>query len=159
MKKAGYELRIFEWDDVCKYFDDLVEMQKDSIYGFHYPDKEPNLDYIVSKLRELEEHLDKGHTYFIGIINEGELCGYIWAYENTFLGKKRMNIHSLYVRKQYRKIGLGQMLLGEIKKIATDSECESIATHYASFNEAAGAFYVKNGFSTTRIEVVCKLRT
>ena len=158
MGPMNYEVRAFSWEDINNYFDQIVEMQRENIYEFHYPEKEPKIEYIVAKLRELENFLNKGNSHFIGALKEGELCGYIWCYESVFLDEKRMNINSLFVREKDRQSGVGHLLVNEIKAIASNSGCVSIATHKASYNTAAGAFYKKNGFDVTRIEVVCKLK-
>lgn len=60
MGPMNYEVRAFSWEDINNYFDQIVEMQRENIYEFHYPEKEPKIEYIVAKLRELENYLNKG---------------------------------------------------------------------------------------------------
>ena len=48
----NYEVRAFSWEDINNYFDQIVEMQRET-FMFHYPEKEPKIEYIVAKLREL----------------------------------------------------------------------------------------------------------
>jgi len=117
MGPMNYEVRAFSWEDINNYFDQIVEMQRENIYEFHYPEKEPKIEYIVAKLRELENYLNKGNSHFIGALKEGELCGYIWCYESVFLDEKRMNINSLFVREKDRQSGVGHLLVNEIKAI------------------------------------------
>jgi Zn-dependent oligopeptidase len=64
MGPMNYEVRAFSWEDINNYFDQIVEMQRENIYEFHYPEKEPKIEYIVAKLRELENYLNKGNSHF-----------------------------------------------------------------------------------------------
>lgn len=151
------DIRCFEWTDVSDHLDQIVIMQLENTYRYHYPHKKPNEGYVRRKVLELEEHLKRGNTYFIGATKGRRLLGYIWCYEAVFIDERRMSINSLFVCEDARRSGLGQLLMDEAKRIAICSGCDSIGTHYASFNEAAGAFYAKNGFVPARIEVVCTL--
>ncbi len=72
--------------------------------------------------------------------------------------KKRMSIKSLFICEEARRTGLGQLLMNKAKEIAINDGCNSIGTHYASFNTAAGKFYSKNGFESTRVEMVHMLK-
>ena len=153
-----YEIRCFKWEDVKRYFDKIVGMQVENIYGFHYPEKEPNVEFVKEKILELEGHLKKDNTYFIGAIKEENLYGYIWGYVSVFIDEKRMNINSLYIDRKVRGKNIGQELMNAIKRISIDNGCDSIATHYATFNKKAGKFYLNNGFESSRIEMICKLR-
>lgn len=152
-----YEIRCFEWVDIDKYLDQIIDMQLENIYKFHYPERKPNRDYVKRKILELEQHLQNNNTYFIGASKDDKLYGYIWCYEALFIDEKRMFVNSLFICKNARKAGLGQLLINEAKKIAISNECRSIATHYSSFNKVAGKFYSNNGFESTRIEMVYKI--
>ncbi len=69
-----------------------------------------------------------------------------------------MSIKSLFICEEARRTGLGQLLMNKAKEIAINDGCNSIGTHYASFNTAAGKFYSKNGFESTRVEMVHMLK-
>lgn len=153
-----YEIKCFGWDDIKRYLEQIIDMQLENTYKFHYPDRKSNRDYVKKKILELEEHLQKDNTYFIGAIKGDKLYGYIWGYESIFIDEKRMNINSLFVDEMVRKAGLGKKLMNEIKRISTNRGCHSIGTHYAAFNKSAGEFYLNNGFEVTRIEMVYNLK-
>lgn len=153
-----YDIKCFQREDIEAYFGRIIDMQYENTYMFHYPDKIPNKDYIKKKIQEISTHLNNGNTYFIGAKKGAELYGYIWGYEGTFIDEKRMNINSLFVCEEARRTGLGNLLINYLKKIAIDNCCDSIGTHYASFNVAAGEFYSKHEFNPTRIEMVCELK-
>lgn len=153
----GYEIKCFEWIDIEKYLEQIIDMQFENTYKFHYPDKKPNRDYIKRKILELEKHLQNGNTYFIGVIKEDNLYGYIWCYESIFIDEKRMNINLIFIDEKARGTGLGQKLINKIKQISAENNCDTMGTHYAIFNKSAGGFYSNNGFEVTRIEAVCDL--
>lgn len=152
-----YEIRQFKWLDIQKYLDQIIDMQLENIYKFHYPERTPNRDYVKGKILDLEKHLENNNTYFIGAIKEDVVYGYIWCYESLFIDEKRMSINSLFVCEKVRGTGLGKMLMNEAKKVAIHNGCGSIGTHYASFNTDTGKFYFNNGFRETRIEMVYKI--
>jgi len=110
------EIRCFEWTDIDRYLEQIINMQLENIYEFHYPEKKPNRDYVKQDILELEENLKKGNTYFVGATQKGRLYGYIWCYEKMFIDEKRMSINSLFVYEEARGKGLGQLLMTEIKK-------------------------------------------
>ncbi len=153
----NYEIRCFEWSDIDRYLSQIIDMQLENIYKYHYPEKKPNKNYVKGKIFELKKHLENGNTYFIGAAKGDRLYGYIWCYESIFIDEKRLHINSLFVCKEVRRTGLGQLLMSEVKRIAISNNCDSIGTHNAVFNTAAGKFYSKNGFNPTRIEMVWKL--
>lgn len=154
----NFEIKCLEWNDIKKYLDLIIDMQLENIYVFHYPNKKPNREYIKIKVLELEEHLQKGNTYFIGAIKDDNLYGYAWCYVTMFIDEKRMNINSLFVSEEVRGTGLGKQLLNKVKEIAINNKCSKIATHYAVINESAGLFYTKNGFIPARVEMLYDLR-
>jgi GNAT superfamily N-acetyltransferase len=156
--EKNFEISYFAWEDIEKYLEQIVDMQFENTYKFHYPEKKPDRDYVKKKIIEIKYHLKKDNTYFIGAKIADKLYGYIWCYESIFIDEKRMNINSLFVRTEARGAGLGQLLMNKVKKIAKENDCDTVGTHYASFNTSAGNFYSKNGFNSTRIEMVCKLK-
>lgn len=156
-KTSNYEIKIFNWSDIEKFLPKIIKMQIENIYKYHYPNKKINEEYVKDKLMELKKHLSNKNTYFIGVIVDSTIIGYVWCYQSLFIGERRMNINSMFVDEKYRSLGLGFKLMKEIKRIALETECNSISTHYAAFNESAGEFYKNNGFVSARVEVVQEL--
>ena len=155
--EAGYEIKLFEWNDIEKYLEQIIDMQLENTYEFHYPQKNPDRKYVKNKILEIKKHLTNKNTYFIGAITVEKVYGYIWCYESIFIDEKRMNINSLFVCREARESGLGKQLVNRAKEIALNNNCNAMATHYAVFNESAGLFYLNNGFKPARIEMICNL--
>lgn len=157
MTESDILVKLFQWDDVLKYYDKIVNMQLENVKKFHYPDKQISATYIKTKINELRKHLENDNTYFIGVVRNDKLLGFLWAYESLFIEDKRIQINSMYIIKEARRLGLGKILMDKIEAIANDKKCNSIATHYATINENAGDFYIAQGFNATRTEVVKRL--
>ena len=47
----NYEIRCFEWSDIDRYLSQIIDMQLENIYKYHYPEK--NLIKIMLKERFL----------------------------------------------------------------------------------------------------------
>lgn len=148
----------FTWRDIKNHYNAIVDMQVENTYKYHYPDKTVDKEYVAKKVSELEEHINKGNTYFLGAVSpNGELAGFIWSYVGSFLDEKRMTINSMFISENSRGKGIGERLMDEIKSISLLNGCDTIATHYATINQKAGSFYGKIGFSPRRVEMVLEL--
>lgn len=152
------EIKMFKPNDIDHFYEQIVDMQFVNITKYHYPHKEISREYVENKISELKKHLETGNTYFIAVITEETILGFIWGYESMFIDEKRMNINSMFVVKQARSLGLGKLLMNRLKMRASKNGCVSISTHYAAFNQNAGRFYDEQDFKKTRIEVMHDLK-
>ena len=55
-----------------------------------------------------------------------------------------INVDILWVKEEYRKLGLGSMLLNEVERIAKEKSCYLI--HLDTFDFQAKDFYLKHGY-------------
>ena len=65
---------------------------------------------------------------------------------STFKCKPAINIHDLAVMKQYRRLGISQLLLSEVEKIAKEKGACKITLEVLEKNTAARKAYTKFGF-------------
>ena len=65
---------------------------------------------------------------------------------STFKCKPVINIHDLVVDRHYRRQGIGQLLLGEVEKIAKEKGACKITLEVLENNDAAKNSYAKFGF-------------
>ena len=63
---------------------------------------------------------------------------------------RRLWIDDLFVRPEARRDGVGSALLAHARAFAAEKHCERVELNVWEFNEAAIAFYARNGFSTQR---------
>lgn len=80
--------------------------------------------------------------------HEGNPVGLANCFESfsTFACKPLINIHDLFVLKQFRNIGISQTMLGRVEDIAKSKGCCKITLEVLSQNEAAKSSYRKFGF-------------
>ena len=65
---------------------------------------------------------------------------------STFLCKPLLNIHDIIVKSEYRKQGIGSMLLKEAEKIAKEKGCCKLTLEVLEGNKVAQEAYSKFGF-------------
>ena len=151
------EYKWMSWTEIIPFKEQLIELENRLIKEYHYPDREIPFDYSKQSVERLENHLNNGNTFFLGIIDGDILVGYYWAYVTDFLFEKRWVLRSLMIREDYKQQGYGKLAVSEGLKKATQLGCYDAVTEYVPFNESAGMLYKNQGYSVSRIEVVKKL--
>lgn len=121
-KLACFELICLEIDEDKKYNKDLI-----------YPSKE-NLLKLMS---------DNINIFLIYKQNE-EVIGYVCAHK--YMYTKEYDISGIYVKKDYRRKGIGSKLINEILKIAKEDAIVKINLHAYSENIVSVKFYENFGF-------------
>lgn len=82
-----------------------------------------------------------GDTFLVAKTEQG-IIGYIAA----SVVKQEGYIASVGVLPDYRRIGIGQMLVEGVKKRLIEKDVEAITLHVRNTNEPAIRFYLKLGF-------------
>ena len=94
--------------------------------------------------------LNREECLFLVYEDKGEVVAYIYAEIITrggvFVEGKIIYINDLYVKKPYRKKGIGQKLLSEIEKIAHELKITTIELMVWEGNENALRFYEEAGY-------------
>lgn len=80
--------------------------------------------------------------------------GLINAFEgfSTFQCKPLINIHDLVVTNEFRGLGISQLTLEKIEKIAKDKACCKITLEVLEGNKAAQKAYKKFGFAAYELD-------
>lgn len=68
-----------------------------------------------------------------------------FPYFASFKGQRSIFLEDIYIKPEFRKIGLGEKMLGEIAKIAKLQNCTRIDFHVLKDNQNAHKFYKKLG--------------
>lgn len=82
------------------------------------------------------------------VVTDGRtLAGYAVFYPSfsTFRGQSGFYLEDLYIRSDFRGLGLGEKMLGEIARIGRERGYERIDFTVLDWNEAAMTFYRKLG--------------
>jgi ribosomal protein S18 acetylase RimI-like enzyme len=94
-------------------------------------------------LEEIEKKIQRDPDLFLLAEAEGEIIGtVIGGYDG-----RRGLIYHLAVRQDFRKQGIGDMLLGEVEKRLQARGCVKCYLLIVADNEYAARFYEKHGWS------------
>jgi GNAT superfamily N-acetyltransferase len=77
----------------------------------------------------------------------GDAAGFALFFHNysTFLGSRGLFLEDLFVKPQFRGLGLGKRLLSELARIAVERGCGRFEWVVLDWNEPAIGFYKKLG--------------
>ena len=93
----------------------------------------------------LAAHLFGDHPAAEVVIAEvdGQPAGFALFFHNfsTFLGQRGLYLEDLFVRPQYRGLGLGKRLMIHLAKLATERGCGRFEWSVLDWNEPAIRFY------------------
>jgi ribosomal protein S18 acetylase RimI-like enzyme len=101
--------------------------------------------------RAFEEFLSIPNGLLL-LADDGETAGYLWAQfqerpaDWARLELKYLSIHHLVVAPQFRRRGIGTLLLTKAIDMARDKGIKRVELDVWSFNSEAKHFYAKQGF-------------
>lgn len=92
---------------------------------------------------DLVKGLEKGYFDALLIYYENNIAGYAIYYYNysSFLGKRGLYLEDIYLKKEFRDLGLGKKVISHLAKIALDSDCNKIDFSCLTWNEPSLKFY------------------
>ena len=104
---------------------------------------------VVATEDELKKNLFGEHRYaevILGIYKDRP-AGFALFFHNfsTFLGKPGLYLEDLYVKPDYRGLGLGSTLLAYLAQLAVERGCGRLEWWVLDWNEPAISFYKKLG--------------
>lgn len=107
-----------------------------------YPNKSASL--IKKQLKNLSKNKD--YKLLIAFI-EGKPVAMVSVHSNFLLYvKNHLQVSSLYVEPQYRKMGVATLLLQQVEKLAFKQGCNHIILDSYLDNKSAHEIYIKEGF-------------
>ena len=93
----------------------------------------------------------------IVILDENKVLGYV-SYTIKTRHVSKLVVDQLVIKEELRGLGLGRILMDEVKKIALENNCERIELNCWMFNTNAQAMYEHIGFDKQRIMHELKLK-
>ena len=93
----------------------------------------------------------------IVILAENKVLGYV-SYTIKTRHVSKLVVDQLVIKEELRGLGLGRILMDEVKKIALENNCERIELNCWMFNTNAQAMYEHIGFDKQRIMYELKLK-
>jgi len=101
---------------------------------------------VVADEALLEQQLfDEKNAYVLLAYVDDMAIGFALYFYNfsTFKGKKGLYLEDLFIRQEYRKMGIGEKLFDELKQIAKTNNCGRMEWVCLDWNEPAKTFYRK----------------
>lgn len=97
--------------------------------------------------KSLSDELDNENAHFLSAVFDGKVIGYIGIIE--ICGEA--DITNVAVLPEYRRCGIGEMLMKEAENGAVERNCESITLEVRVSNKAAISLYNKSGYKQAGI--------
>ncbi len=124
---------------------DIVLLNKNEM-GYEYPSEDTK--------KQLEQLLnDSNHKIYVAIV-ANKIVGYIHANNYDLLYAPHLkNIMGIAVSSDFRKNGIGKMLLNEVEKWAQDTGAYGIRLVSGAARIGAHAFYEFCGYTKTKEQI------
>lgn len=105
-----------------------------------------------------EQMMEDKHLFrcFVAETGDRKIIGfatYFFAYY-SWTGKA-VYLDDLYVKEEFRKGGIGRMLLMKVIDLAKEQECKKVRWQVSKWNTNAIAFYKKMGAAIDEVEINC----
>lgn len=97
--------------------------------------------------KSLSDELDNENAHFLSAVFDGKVIGYVGVIE--ICGEA--DITNVAVQPEYRRCGIGEMLMKEAENGAVERNCESITLEVRVSNKAAISLYIKSGYKQAGI--------
>lgn len=136
-------------------------MNKFIIKEAEIKDSQVILDFIkaIAKYEQLEDQVEatiediktsifiNKDAYVIIAYDDVKPIGFALYYYNysTFKGRKGLYLEDLFVFKEYRQLGIGQMLFDYLMDLAKKEHCGRMEWVCLNWNQKAIDFYIKKG--------------
>lgn len=141
---------------LCK-FEDLIELQKISIETFNDTFAEQNdlnnlKEYLIEAyhLEKLKKEMMNSNSRFFFICLDNRIAGYLKvnvdSAQTEKIDKNGLEVERIYIRKEYKRHGLGRQLLEFAIELANKERRKLIWLGVWEENENALRFYQTFGF-------------
>ena len=97
--------------------------------------------------KSLSDELDNENAHFLSAVFDGKVIGYVGVIE--ICGEA--DITNVAVLSEYRRCGIGEMLMKEAENGAIERNCENITLEVRVSNTAAISLYNKSGYKQAGI--------
>lgn len=108
-------------------------------------------------MQNLKSFIENSSAIVGGHIIDNELASFIWCYERSFGGTKRLHISYFIVDEKYRGQGLSKDLLKFSQEEARKLNIQLIDLNVEPDNETAIKVYKKSGFNTEKLQLVMEI--
>lgn len=119
-----------------------------------YIEEEEGVEHTLEPLRQLRlvSGLDEHPRSIVLLAKSGNAyAGLLVGFENfsTFTAKSMINIHDVFVFKEFRGQGVGRKMIEKILSIARQRSCSRLTLEVRHDNAVAQELYKSEGFADT----------
>ncbi len=134
----------------------IVENLGIEIWNEHYINiiSKEQIDYMLNKFQSfsaIKSQINEGYIYYL-LNYASNNVGYFSIQKN----EKSLFLSKLYIKKDYRKLGIGRAALDFIKKEATALGLNNINLVVNKNNKNSITAYIKNGFTIDK-EIITEI--
>lgn len=126
--------------------------RKDAALILHFIKELAQYERLLNEVSATEELIlknifDQKHAEVIICEIDNQAVGFALFFHNfsTFVGKPGLYLEDLYVKPEFRKKGLGVLLLSYLAKIAIDRDCGRFEWTCLDWNQSSIDFYLRMG--------------
>lgn len=115
---------------------------------------------LVSQVLAMQTVGTLAHEAIIARDEQGNRAGFIWVEEvvSNFTGEKLAYISEVYVVENYRRHGLGRMLLDAADKWARERGLHRIALNVSAYNDPARKLYESSDYQAETVRMAKELK-
>ncbi|NJL63286.1 MAG: GNAT family N-acetyltransferase [Methylacidiphilales bacterium] len=120
---------------------------------------------VIGDASTLKEHLfgsqtsSQRHAEVIMAEYKGQPVGFALFFHNysTFLTKPGIYLEDIFVLSEYRRQGIGKLLLSQVAQIAVERDCGRLEWSVLDWNEPAQTFYRRMGADILNEWRICRV--
>jgi len=139
--------------DLClKYKNRLTEFYFSNMLLCSYMDSFSFRD-AEQKIAGMIEHVANGTAMVLGMFDNDDLIGFVWAYEHPYREEVRIYVNEIHVDEHYRNRGVGKQLLCAVECLAKKRGYHALYIHAEGKNESAIRLYRNEGYEVERVQL------
>ena len=129
--------------------DKIAELLNDSVI-LNFPYYSGGSNYGNNKCDEVAAFLNDGTAIVFAATEQDELIGWVWCHKINRMGKLRLHIAEISVSANFRRQGIGKLLLNTVESYAKENGYCEIDLLVTVSNKDALLFYETASFVPER---------
>ena len=106
------------------------------------------LDQVTTDEEKVRRSMVNGEfEVLFACLDDGTVAGYAMFFPDyaSLVGKQGMYLENIYVRPEYRGMGIGEMIMKELIRISNERGYAKMEWHCLDWNDPANSLYLKFG--------------
>lgn len=136
-------------ENIGKWKSQIFPLLKETVI-YNFPNSEIPDSYYREEWDEVEKYIKLKRAFVFIAVNYNEVVGWIWTHLIDRFNEKRLHVAFFAVYKEFRRHGVGELLLAAAEEQARNLELQGIDLLVTASNERAVRFYEHHGFNSER---------